>query len=81
MSDTASNYDVRKLYLGAGVTALVTILACLILAIERWQTVSTGLFYGFLTLTNGIVMFASSYVEEEQQYWYWITSGWLGMKM
>jgi len=22
-------------------------------------------------------MFASSYVEEEQQFWYWVVSGWV----
>jgi hypothetical protein len=23
------------------------------------------------------MMFASSYVEEEHHYWYWVTSGWI----
>jgi thiamine transporter ThiT len=28
----------------------------------------------FVTLSFGGIMFASSYVEEEQQFWYWITT-------
>jgi len=34
---------------------------------------------GFLFLITTfytIMMFASSYVEEEQQFWYWIMAGW-----
>jgi len=27
-----------------------------------------------VTLSFGAIMFASSYVEEEQQFWYWITA-------
>lgn len=27
-----------------------------------------------ITLCFGVIMFASSYVEEEQQFWYWITT-------
>ncbi|KAI5804032.1 alkaline-phosphatase-like protein [Peziza echinospora] len=30
-----------------------------------------------ITLTYCIMMFASSYVEEEQNFWYWITSAWV----
>jgi ethanolamine phosphate transferase 2 subunit G len=30
-----------------------------------------------ITIAYGIMMFASSYVEEEQHFWYWTTSGWL----
>ena len=81
MSGTASDYDVPKLYLGVGVSALTTSLACLIPIVQHWQTKSTGLVYGLLVMTNGITMFSSSYVEEEQQYWYWIVSGWVSIKM
>jgi ethanolamine phosphate transferase 2 subunit G len=41
--------------------------------------------YEFVTVTIsfGSLMFASSYVEEEQQFWYWITSShflWAGIE-
>lgn len=29
----------------------------------------------------GVMMFASSYVEEEQQFWYWATSAWMVVLM
>ncbi|KAF3920480.1 hypothetical protein ABW20_dc0106552 [Dactylellina cionopaga] len=34
------------------------------------------LLFWVLSLSYGGMMIASSYVEEEQQYWYWATSGW-----
>lgn len=30
-----------------------------------------------ISLLYGIMMFASSYVEEEQHFWYWATTAWL----
>jgi len=30
-----------------------------------------------ITTAYMITMFASSYVEEEQQFWYWIMAGWM----
>lgn len=31
----------------------------------------------FIVLSYGVMMFASSYVEEEQHFWYWSTTAWL----
>ena len=36
-----------------------------------------GIALGLITVLYGVMMFASSYVEEEQHYWYWMTSAWL----
>ena len=30
------------------------------------------------TIAYGLMMFASSFVEEEQQFWYWMMSAWSG---
>ncbi|KAK6210236.1 GPI ethanolamine phosphate transferase [Colletotrichum tabaci] len=71
MSSMASNYDMGRLHVGEAVAVLGT----------------GSLFFGarpslipLLTITvmYGIMMFASSYVEEEQHFWYWATSAWLG---
>jgi len=40
-------------------------------------SMSTNLAFATVTIAYGIMMFASSYVEEEQQFWYWACSGWL----
>lgn len=77
MSSTASNYDITRLISGivlAGVSVLLTLSAMG----KAWpKPMSTTVFYGFLLLLYGVMMFASSYVEEEQHFWYWSTSAWL----
>jgi len=40
---------------------------------------SVNLAFASVTIAYGMMMFASSYVEEEQQFWYWACSGWLGI--
>lgn len=76
MSSTASNYDVNRLVLGIGLAfcsvALVTAAAW---GLPLANT--DGLFFVLMTVLYSIMMFASSYVEEEQHFWYWITGGWI----
>lgn len=43
--------------------------------ITKASPVTSSTFAGIIIL-YGIMQFASSYVEEEQQFWYWTCSGW-----
>jgi len=78
MSSTASNYNVQRLHTGIAVAtaALVTILTITIPTARKADM--TGMWLGFVVVMYGVMMFASSYVEEEHHFWYWVTSGWLG---
>lgn len=79
MSSTASNYDIPKLVTGQTVTIIALFLglgaAGPTLAMY-FKTCSPLL---IITLLYGIMMFASSYVEEEQHFWYWTSTAWLTM--
>lgn len=79
----ASNYDIPKLGLGLSAAA-----SSMVLAIgATYAFVSRGGGSGLtqlapisvITITYGIMMFASSYVEEEHHFWYWSTSAWLAL--
>lgn len=75
MSSAASNYDVPRLFLGTGLAILICILG--FLAVPSLRPISLAGSYCSLTLAlYAVLMFASSYVEEEHNFWYWITSGW-----
>ena len=77
MSSTASNYDISKLIIGQGAAILAL---CLSLGaagpfISELTTASLPILG--VTVLYGIMMFASSYVEEEQHFWYWTATAWL----
>ncbi|KAI1456758.1 alkaline phosphatase-like protein [Annulohypoxylon moriforme] len=77
MSSVASNYDMSMLAYGGLATALASILAIYVMATSTSATTSRLAPFGLITMVYGIMMFASSYVEEEQHFWYWATSAWL----
>ena len=74
MSSTASNYDVPKLNLGVGIAALAALFVSPTLTVRFKFTAMCAALVAF---GYGVMMFASSYVEEEQHFWYWIASAWL----
>ncbi|KAI9689569.1 MAG: major facilitator super transporter protein [Bathelium mastoideum] len=75
LSSTASNYNITFLALGI---AISTLAAGMTITCVHWGWPPTieGCFFALVTIAYGIMMFASSYVEEEQHFWYWITGGW-----
>ncbi|KAI0127610.1 alkaline-phosphatase-like protein [Xylariales sp. AK1849] len=77
MSSMASNYDMARLLQG-GIAASVAVLL-VSAASFRFVRGSAGALCSFtgITLLYGIMTFASSYVEEEQHFWYWTTTAWL----
>jgi ethanolaminephosphotransferase len=77
MSRTASNYDVSRLVLGLLITGIAGLLVFPATYKECSRHRSSGLFLMLMVIIYGVMMFASSYVEEEQQFWYWICSGWI----
>ncbi|KAL8817866.1 MAG: hypothetical protein Q9223_003385 [Gallowayella weberi] len=77
MRTTASNYAVGKLYAGTAMAALATLwtfFSSIPFLVQKWNF---GLWFLLATIAYGMIMFASSYVEEEHQYWYSIASTWL----
>lgn len=76
MSSAASNYDVSRLITGASV-ALASVVMTTFSATGGMSLLNTdGAFGLLLTALYAVMMFASSYVEEEQHFWYWIAGGW-----
>jgi ethanolaminephosphotransferase len=76
LSGTASNYDLQKMRTGIGLAGLASVLVLF----RAWSCLQASRFDGgvflMLAATYAATMFASSYVEEEQQFWYWILGAW-----
>jgi ethanolamine phosphate transferase 2 subunit G len=79
MSSTASNYNVKKLVIGQSIAAGALLFAAIAAGPTIWASVKTSYPIMAIGFVYGIMMFASSYVEEEQNFWYWATSGWLAL--
>ncbi|KAF2024881.1 alkaline phosphatase-like protein [Setomelanomma holmii] len=75
MSGTASNYDVPRLFIGLAIACLVCGLSFLALPALR-SISSAGISVAVASALFAVNMFASSYVEEEHNFWYWATSAW-----
>ncbi|SPN98339.1 related to LAS21 transferase, adding a side chain to the GPI core structure [Cephalotrichum gorgonifer] len=79
MSGMASNYDTGRLILGQAVAAVACILATAALFFAGTSHVQSLLIFAAVTIAYGVMMFASSYVEEEQHFWYWTTTAWMAL--
>jgi ethanolaminephosphotransferase len=77
MSSTASNYDVSRLVSGIILASISLVLVVLAAWGFPLLTQLDSLFFLCIVLLYGVMMFASSYVEEEQHFWYWVTGGWI----
>lgn len=75
MSSAAGSYDVSRLAFGSVLSAVALVLA-IASSTSLWPPSTAGIYCTTLSLLYGIIMFASSYVEEEQHFWYWATSAW-----
>lgn len=72
MSGMASNYDMARLILGQ-LTALLAVIFSIGAATKTISSLTPLL---LISVAYSIMMFASSYVEEEQHFWYLATSTW-----
>ena len=77
LSGTASNYDLNKMYTGIAIAIAGAALAIASIVISDMKPGLGSVAYGTSLLAYGATMFASSYVEEEQQFWHWAVGGWL----
>lgn len=76
LSGTASSYNIPRMVTGMALTAFIIMLT--ISSFPRlWPPSTAGMFFTTTSLLYGIMMFASSYVEEEQHFWYWLTPAWV----
>jgi ethanolaminephosphotransferase len=76
MSSTASNYDISKLVAGQSIAAVAAVLALGAGSFTILHCFFASIPFLLVTISYAVMMFASSYVEEEQHFWYWTTSGW-----
>ncbi|KAF4984548.1 hypothetical protein FZEAL_282 [Fusarium zealandicum] len=77
MSSMASNYEMPRLYIGQGIAAAAAIASGLAVAKLGAYRQGNILPLALVTLSYGAMMYASSYVEEEQHFWYWSSTVWL----
>lgn len=77
MSSTASNYDLKKLITGQVIAAIALVMTSVTAGPFIVKHLKASIPFIGICLLYGIMMFASSYVEEEQNFWYWTTTGWL----
>ncbi|KAK5098809.1 major facilitator superfamily transporter protein [Lithohypha guttulata] len=77
LSGTASKYNEKSMFLGIVLAVLCCFPPRISYDTHLNKSGFTSAFFFFMQATYSATMFASSYVEEEHQFWYWITSAWL----
>lgn len=78
LSSTASSYDVLRMAAGIAIAGASLLLAVLAFP-GLWPPTLAECALVIVTGLYGVMMFASSYVEEEQHFWYWTTPAWLAL--
>lgn len=76
MSGAASSYNIPNMMTGMGITAAIFALSLYSTA-SLWPPTTSGVCFAVISLLYGVMMFTSSYVEEEQHFWYWLTPAWV----
>ncbi|KAA8912852.1 alkaline-phosphatase-like protein [Sphaerosporella brunnea] len=76
LSGVASNYDLRLMTAGVVVMLTASILAIAKLIPLLGDSTLAELLFPVIAAAYGVMMFASSYVEEEHHFWYWVATGW-----
>lgn len=76
LSSASSNYDINLMATGIAFV-LLGFLCSLIgfVSILEKSRLANVMFF-VMTIAYAVMMFASSYVEEEHNFWYWVASGW-----
>lgn len=77
MSGMASDYDMDKLILGEIIAVTAASAAVVAVVMSSRYTIRNLGPFALITVLYCVMMFASSYVEEEQHFWYWSTTAWL----
>ncbi|KAK3676323.1 major facilitator super transporter protein [Recurvomyces mirabilis] len=78
LSSAASSYDVPRMVLGMLICGIALVMTLVSLP-AVWPPSTAGSFFAITCFLYGIMMFASSYVEEEQHFWYWLTPAWVAL--
>ena len=73
MDSTASDYNMSKLLVGQVIALLSIVLA--VFTVD--PIFRQSYLFVLIVLLYSAMMFASSYVEEEHNFWYWAASGWI----
>lgn len=73
----ASNYNIPRLILGQILSVAATLMVTSAVYQNAGKLSISALPFTLITTAYGVMMFASSYVEEEQHFWYYTTTAWL----
>ncbi|KAM4062216.1 type I phosphodiesterase / nucleotide pyrophosphatase [Hirsutella rhossiliensis] len=77
MSSMASNYDMSRIFIGQGLAIAAAIGSGAVAMLQGACKAAHFAPLLLITMSYGIMMFASSYVEEEQHFWYWSSTLWI----